>query len=161
MNQRQPQNIDSRFSQFCLKAGILLVSVMISGCFENYGRLKHNAEVSRAFQTYQVEPEYKYYYYGRTNMPYAIVGIDRTYHMRSRVWREVDHDTEKFRKMIFWTWDDIRYSYQRNFTQGAYILDPEGKRIGVWYSGLWWAAIRFEDDRRIVVMPETPFLGGP
>lgn len=161
MNQRQPQNIDSRFSQFCLKAGILLVSVMISGCFENYGRLKHNAEVSRAFQTYQVEPEYKYYYYGRTNMPYAIVGIDRTYHMRSRVWREVDHDTEKFRKMIFWTWDDIRYSYQRNFTQGAYILDPEGKRIGVWYSGLWWAAIRFEDDRRIVVMPETPFFGGP
>lgn len=161
MNQPQPKNIDSRIKQFCLKAGILTVSVLISGCFENYGRLKHNAEVSRAFQTYQVEPDYKYYYYGRTNMPYAIVGIDRTYHMRSRVWREVDHDTEKFRKMIFWTWDDIRYSYQRNFTQGAYILDPEGKKIGIWYSGLWWAAIRFEDDKRIVVMPETPFLGGP
>jgi len=161
MNQPQPQNIDSRFSQFCFKAGLLLVSVLISGCFENYGRLKHNAEVSRAFQTYQVEPDYKYYYYGRTNMPYAIVGIDRTYHMRSRVWREVDQDTEKFRKMIFWTWEDIRYAYQSNFTQGAYILDPEGKKVGIWYSGLWWAAIRFEDDRRIVVMPETPFLGGP
>lgn len=161
MNQPQTQIIDSRFSQFWLKAGILLVSLLISGCFENYGRLKHNAEVSRAFQAYQVEPDYKYYYYGRSNMPYAIVGIDRTYHMRSRVWREVDHDTEEFRKMIFWTWDDIRYSYQRNFTQGAYILDPEGKRVGIWYSGLWWAAIRFDDDRRIVVMPETPFLGGP
>ena len=135
--------------------------MLISGCFENYGRLKHNAEVSRAFQTYQVEPDYKYYYYGRTNMPYAIVGIDRTYHMQSRVWREVDHDTEKFLKMIFWTWDDIRYYWLRNFTQGAYILDPEGKRVGIWYSGLWWAAIRFEDDRRIVVMPETPFMGGP
>jgi len=44
--------------------------------------------------------DYKYYYYGRTNMPYAIVGIDRDYHMQSRVWREVDHDTDQFKKMI-------------------------------------------------------------
>jgi hypothetical protein len=94
-------------------------------------------------------------------MPYAIVGLDRAYHMRSRVWREVDRDTEKFEKMVFWLWDDIRYAYRRNFTQGAYILDPEGKKVGIWYSGLWWAAIRFEENNRVVVMPETPFLGGP
>ncbi|MGD9174715.1 MAG: hypothetical protein PVF29_11165 [Desulfobacterales bacterium] len=139
----------------------MLVSLLISGCFENYGRLKHNDDITRTFQTDQVEPNYKYYYYGRTNMPYAIVGIDRAYHMRSRVWREVDHDTEQFSKMVFWVWDDPRYAYQRNFTRGAYILDPAGKRVGIWYSGLRWAAVRFEDDRRIVVMPEPPLYGGP
>jgi hypothetical protein len=141
-----------------LTAEILLVSMLISGCFENYGRLKHSAEVTRAFQAYQVDPEYKYYYYGRTNMPYAIVGIDRAYHMRSRVWREVDHDTEQFKKMIFWTWDDV---FRPFYISGAHITNPNGEKVGIWYSGIWYAAIRFEADNRIVIMPDTPFLGGP
>ena len=64
-----------RLLKFCAAFGVLVASTMLSGCFENYGRLKHNHEVTRAFQTYQVEPDYKYYYYGRTNMPYAIVGL--------------------------------------------------------------------------------------
>jgi len=158
MNHIQTKNKGSRLLRFCIALDVLIVSTMISGCFENYGRLKHNDEVTRAFQTYQMEPEYKYYYYGRTNMPYAIVGIDRTYHMQSRVWREVDHDTEQFKKMIFWVWDDIFLPFSLS---GAYITDPGGKKVGIWYSGIWYAAIRFEEGNRIVVMPDTPFLGGP
>jgi hypothetical protein len=158
MNLPQSRLTGSISSRFFLTAEILLVSMLISGCFENYGRLKHNAEVTRAFQAYQVNPEYKYYYYGRTNMPYAIVGIDRAYHMRSRVWREVDHDTEQFKKMIFWTWDDV---FQPFYLSGAYITDPQGEKVGIWYSGIWYAAIRFDEDNRIVIMPDTPFLGGP
>jgi hypothetical protein len=78
--------------------------------------------------------------------------------MRSKMWREVEQDTEKFKEMVFWVWDDYRYSNQYNFIKGADILDPDGKKIGIWYSGLWWAAIRFEENKRIVVMPETPFM---
>ncbi len=107
MNHIQTKHKDSRLLRFCVALGVLIVATMVSGCFENYGRLKHNDEVTRAFQTYQVEPDYKYYYYGRTNMPYAIVGIDRAYYMQSTVWREVDRDTEQFKKMIFWVWDDV------------------------------------------------------
>jgi hypothetical protein len=158
MNHIQTKHKDSRLWRFYVALGGLIVATMVSGCFENYGRLKHNDEVTRAFQTYQVEPDYKYYYYGRTNMPYAIVGIDRAYHMQSRVWREVDHDTEQFKKMIFWVWDDI---YVPFYLSGAHITDPGGKKVGIWYSGIWYAAIRFEEDNRIVVMPDTPFLGGP
>ena len=132
--------------------------MLIGGCFENYGRLKHSGEVTRAFQAYRVNPEYKYYYYGRTNMPYAIVGLDRAYHMRSRVWREVDHDTEQFQKMIFWTWDDVRVPFHLS---GAHITDPNGKKVGIWYSGIWYAAVRFDKNNRVVIMPDTPFLGGP
>ena len=149
---------DVRFLRCYIVLGALITSTLLSGCFENYGRLRHNGEVTRAFQTYQVEPDYKYYYYGRTNMPYAIVGIDRTYHMKSRVWREVDHDTEQFKKMIFWVWDDL---YVPFYLSGAYITDPGGKNVGVWYSGIWYAAVRFEENNRIVIMPDTPFMGGP
>ena len=158
MNYLQTIISSCRFSRFCHILATLIVSALISGCFENYGRLRHNNEVTRAFQEYQVEPDYKYYYYGRTNMPYAIVGIDRDYHMRSRVWREVDHDTEEFKKMIYWTWDD---NFSPFYLSGAYITDPGGKKVGVWYSGIWHAAVRFEENNRIVVMPDTPFLRGP
>jgi hypothetical protein len=144
--------------RFWVALGVLIASTLISGCFENYGRLKHNDEVTRAFQKYQVEPDYKYYYYGRTNMPYAIVGIDRAYHMQSRIWREVDYDSEQFKKMIYGVWDDV---YTPFYLSGADITDPGGKKVGVWYSGIWYAAVRFGENNRIVVMPATPFLGGP
>jgi hypothetical protein len=158
MNQQQTPIIRHRVSRYTLAVAVILSALLISGCFENYGRLKHTDGVTKAFQTYQVEPDYKYYYYGRTNMPYAIVGIDRTYHMRSRVWREVDHDTEQFRKMIFWVWDDVRVPFHLS---GAHITDPGGKKVGIWYSGIWYAAVRFEENNRIVIMPDMPFLGGP
>lgn len=158
MNHIQLNFKNRRLLKICAAFGVLVASTVLSGCFENYGRLKHNNEVTRAFQTYQVEPDYKYYYYGRTNMPYAIVGIDRAYHMQSRVWREVDHDTEQFNKMIYWVWDDVFLPF---YLSGAYITDPGGKKVGIWYSGIWYAAIRFEENNRIVVMPDTPFLGGP
>jgi hypothetical protein len=147
-----------RHSRYSFAAAILLSSFLFLGCLQNYGRLKHNNEVTRAFQSYQVEPDYKYYYYGRTNMPYAIVGLDRAYHMRSRVWREVDHDSEQFKKMIFWVWDDVRGPF---YLSGADITDPNGNKVGIWYSGIWYAAVRFDENNRIVIMPDTPFLGGP
>ena len=41
------------------------------------------------------------------------------------------------------------------------VTDPSGKKVGIWYSGIWYAAVRFEDNNRIVIMPDMPFLGGP
>ena len=161
MSGLQKQVTGSRFVRSCAAIGVLVMAAMVSGCFENYGRLRHNTGVTQAFKDNQIDPNYKYYYYGRTNMPYAVIGIDRDYHMRSRIWREVDPDTEQFKEMVFWVWDDYRYYSQHNFTKGAFILNPEGEKVGIWYSGLWWAAIRFEENKRIVVMPETPFFGGP
>lgn len=158
MNIRQPKMTVSCLSRLWWMAVLLILAMLISGCFENYGRLKHNDDVTRAFQTYQVEPNYRYYYYGRTNMPYAIAGIDRAYHMRSKVWREVDPDTEQFKEMIFWVWDDVFVPF---YLSGAHITDPNGNKVGIWYSGIWYAAVRFEEDNRIVIMPDTPFLGGP
>ncbi len=158
MDDLQIKYIGRRLLRSGAVLGALIASALVSGCFENYGRLRHNHEVTRAFQTDQVEPAYKYYYYGRTNMPYAIVGIDRNYHMKSRVWREVDRDTGQFNKMILRVWDDIFLPFSLS---GAYITDPDGKKVGIWYSGIWYAAVRFEENNRIVIMPDLPFMGGP
>ena len=156
MNHLQTIISGSRFSRFCYILAMLIVSAMVSGCSENYGRIKRNPELSRIFQSYEVEPGYKYYYYGRTNAPYAIIGIDPAYHISSKVWREVDPGTEQFKEMVDWVWGGDYYS----LISGASILSPTGEKVGIWYSSIWFVAIRFEENNRIAVMPDTPFIRG-
>ena len=147
---------DSRLLRLCVAIITLIIATLLNGCIENYGRLKRNPELTRVFQSYKVEPDYKYYYYGRTNSPYAIIGIDPAYHISSKVWREVDPGTEQFNKMVDWVWGDDYYSS----ISGASILSPTGEKVGIWYSGIWFVAIRFEENNRIAVMPDTPFIRG-
>jgi hypothetical protein len=147
---------DSRLLRLCVAIGALSLAALLNGCFENYGRIKRNPELTRAFQSDQVEPGYKYYYYGRTNSPYAIVGIDPAFQLSSKVWREVDPGTEQFKQMIYWVWGGDYYSS----ISGASILSPSGEKVGIWYSSIWFVAIRFEENKRIAVMPDTPFIRG-
>ena len=155
---RFPASYNSnRFFKFWIALSLLILSSSISGCLDTYGRLKRNPEVSRAFKDNQVDSDYSYYYYGRSNQPYVVVGIDQKYHMESIMWRKVDRTTDTFKDMIYWIWADITYYY--NSEMGADILDPSGKKVGLWYSNIWWAAIRFHEDNRIEIMPDVK-MGG-
>ena len=137
----------------------LLLLATLSGCFSNYGRVKRNTDITRAFQDNQVPPTYKYYYYGRSNMPYVIIGIDPDYNLQSRIWREVKPDTEQFEEMTYWVWSDT-YTYLK-YPRGADIVDPAGKKIGIWYSSAHWAAVKMIDDQgNIMIAPDTPWMLG-
>jgi hypothetical protein len=84
------------------------------------------------------------------------MGINSDYNLRSRIWRAVEPATEEFKHMTYWIWEDFGY-----YPYGAYILDPEGRRIGIWYSSVWFAAVKVEDNTKTIeVMPHI-FLGGP
>ncbi|MGD9135815.1 MAG: hypothetical protein PVH42_03605 [Desulfobacterales bacterium] len=129
---------------------------LLAGCTGTYGSLKRDAEVQQAFESNQVPPEYKYYYYGFDTRPYVIFGIDPDYELNSRVWREVMPEAPEFKEMIRWVWEDYNYN-----KFGADILDPQGKKVGVYYSAIRETAVKFVDDNQIIVMPHTPFLWGP
>ena len=144
-------------SRFLTALFILILTALFFSCSGQYGSLKRDPAVTDAFDSNTVNREYQYFYYGRSNQPYIIVGIDPTYHMRSVMWREVDPDSEAFTEMIYWIWTDVLWGYRR--TKGAHILDPQGNEAGIWYSHLWWAAIRFSDDNRIEIMPDVNGLG--
>ncbi len=72
------------------------------------------------------------------------------------MWREVEPNTEKFKNLIDWIWEDYGYT-----PFAARIIDPSGKQAGIMYTSIREVAIKFTDDNRIVVMPNTPFLWGP
>ena len=142
---------------YWLVIGTLILLSLVGGCAGQYGKLKRDPEVTKAFDTNKVPLDYQYFYYGRSNQPYIIVGIDRSYYMKSRMWREVEPNSDQFKEMVYWIWTDILYAPY--YDKGAHILDPQGNRVGLWYSHLWWAAIRFSDDKRIEIMPDINGLG--
>ena len=157
MHRISPENKNDRRFSYWTAALVLIFSVVAVGCAGSYGRLQRDPQVTKAFDDNTVNPEYQYYYYGRSNQPYIIVGIDRSYNMESRMWRSVEPNSDQFKEMVYWIWIDVLYGYQRE--KGAHILDPQGNRVGLWYSHLWWAAIRFSDDNRIEIMPDVNGLG--
>ena len=110
-----------------------------------------NAEVTQMFKTNGVPEEYRYYYNGRTRQPYAIIGLQPEYEQVSTLWDKLDPNTEEFAQMV-------RSMYVPNFdvagfpTQGAYILDPNGNPIGIWFSAYPFTTIRFRGENRVEVM---------
>ncbi len=138
---------------------IVLVACMmvtLSGCLQNYGRLNRDAKIQQAFESNQVPPEYEYFFYGNPNWPYAVMGLDRDYNLRSRTWRTVEPDTDKFSHMTRFLWADFNY-----YPYGANILDPQGQKIGIIYTSSWMAAVKVDKDTKTVEVMPYIYLGGP
>ena len=120
---------------------IIAALTTMSGCLGDYGRLKGNPALTDAFKNRQTLPDYNYYYTGRENLPYAVVGIDPRYQFKDRVWHPIESKEEVYKQAAGITaWD-------RHWARGADILDADGNRIGIWFS--------YYDSTTIKVGPEN------
>ena len=134
----------------------VIVMIVILGCFENYGRLQRSTEVQTMFETGQLPSEFNYHFYGNRSHPYAVMGLEPGWTLRSRIWRKVELSTEEFRYMTKWVWEDLGY-----YKYGANILDPEFEKIGIIYTSSWMAAVKVDKDTKTVeVMPHV-YNGDP
>ncbi|MEJ2101083.1 MAG: hypothetical protein P8X68_14065 [Desulfobacterales bacterium] len=148
-----------KWSVIQMAAGILMIG-LLAGCAsnkvarENSGSLKLSSEVSQIFQTYKVLPEYRYYITGSVTKPHVIMGIDQDYTFDSPLWQAAaDLSPEQLKK-----WVDQMLGFQiPTRTFGAYILDPGGKRVGIWYSPYPDVPVEVHPDKRIVVIYRTSF----
>ena len=134
----------------------MVISALLFSCSARYGSLQLDTQVQEEFESNSVPKEYKYYYYGFSTAPYVIFGIEPKFVVNSKMWREAAPDTEEFKEMIRWIWEDYGY-----LKFGADILDPNGAKVGILYSAINQTSIKFVDDNQIVVMLNTPFLWGP
>lgn len=144
-------------SIYALLAFITLV--MLGGCLGTFGKLHWDSQVTSAFKAHDVQKDFNYYWYGVGNRTFAIAGISEDYHMESKMWREVQVNTQEFKDLISRAW--YNDAYHPHEAKGAHILNPEGKQVGIWYSSLRFVAVKFSENNRIHLMPDTPFLGGP
>jgi hypothetical protein len=134
----------------------ILILILLGGCMGNYGSYNRDAEVFDAFNKQRVPADYRYYYYHSGSEPIAVIGVEKKYDAGSRMWREVDPDSEAFRDLIHWMWADLGYE-----SFAARINDPSGQQVGIMFTSVREVTIKFAGDNRIVVMLHTPFLWGP
>jgi len=139
-----------------LSAGIFILLpvlfALITGCMASYGKLTSNPDILHQYQTNTLPETFQYYFSGRSNLPDAVVGIDKTYQFQGRFWTKmitVDQVYEKIGK--------LSTSYpDSNRMQAADILDNKGNRIGMWFSYQHYAPVKINPKTGMVeIYPET------
>ncbi len=133
---------------------IVLFSVFfMAGCMELYGSLRPNPDIEKFFYGKKQLPDFNYYYNGRSDLPYAVIGIHKDYNFNDRVWIRIEDNSDVYDKI-----DHILHSPKsRNNTIGADILDSSGNKVGIWFSYYRHTVVKVYPDMRIdVFSPYRP-----
>jgi hypothetical protein len=136
----------------------IAITIASGGCAQNYGRLQRSAEVDKIFITYEVLPDHTYYYVGPDGRPDAIMGIESVYTLETTRWTQFDPSDDTLKKGVDWM--NFHHSTSvRYYPYGFFILDPEGKKLGIWYSIWDWTTVIMKEENRIEVYP--PIMPDP
>jgi len=131
--------------------GLSLLFLLCSCASSNYGKLETSQEVTKIFDNYQILSDHLYYYSGMQGIPDAIVGIHSNYLLKSKMWQQVDFSSFLLRKLV------ERMGYVHMITpRGAWILGPDGNRIGVWYSARYQTTVRVGQGNQLAIAPPPP-----
>jgi hypothetical protein len=99
----------------------------------NYGRIDPSNEVTRTFEEYSVNPQYRYYVTGPHINPNAIIGLDKNYQLDpSTSWKEVNMTPEMLKELIRGM-KAVLFPKGASL-QGFVMTDDNGRPVGVWYS---------------------------
>ena len=134
-------------------AGVVLTvtAILFFGCSVRYGRLQGDAEVTRMFQNGEVSSDYQYYSAGFQRIPYGLIGIKNNYRLRSSYWQPIDLTPTLLKQLIYRM--QTVYSVE---PRGAWILDAQARRVGVWYSSRNWTRVKAEQDNQVMIVPPKP-----
>ncbi len=118
--------------------------------FKNYGEIRPSAEATGVFENYKVLSNYRYYVSGPDLYPNALIALDRTYALDSDLWKERKLTSAEMKELI----GDMQSNAMEvgESLHGYDILDPGGKKIGLWYSILRARTyVKMEGDGRVVI----------
>ena len=140
-----------------LNIPLVLMIAVLSGCGSpNYGRLQSSHEVTQMFKNNQILSDHQYYFSGFQRIPYGIVGIVNNYKLRSSRWKPIELNPTILNQLTY----RMVHVYSLE-PRGAWILDPDGNRVGIWYSSRNQTKVKMEKDNHVVVVtPEPPDLRG-
>lgn len=127
---------------------LLMVAGILSGCAGNYGTIRSNTALLDQYRGGGLPDHYNYYYCGRSSLPYAVVGIDRSYGFNERVWFKIDAKQEVYKKI--YNLSDLHRDASRLFTSD--ILDTQGQKIGVWFSFYTTTPVQIDPETRMVTV---------
>jgi len=134
------QNL-AKIGKTALLGVLVLVAVqsMLTGCATTAGKkssgITASREATEIWHSYEILPNYHYYYSGPDTQPNYLIGIDDRYKLMTEFWKPVDLTPEMLKNWFNYIRPRVGYS-QSPF--GAFITDSKGERIGLWYSVRDW-----------------------
>ena len=133
------------------------IAIIFAGCAAPIsGRLQSNPEATELFKSSQILSNHQYYVSGFQRIPYAIIAVDKNYQLRSGRWKPIDMDSTSLNQLIY----RMEHVYSLN-PRGAWIMDNDGSRLGIWYSSQRQTLVKRDRENRVVVVnPDPPDLRG-
>ncbi|MDP1993000.1 MAG: hypothetical protein Q8K00_18455 [Syntrophales bacterium] len=118
---------------YLLLAVCLSVVACTSTFFKNYGRINPSSETTQAFESYQVNADFRYYISGSNLYPNALMGLHRDYRLDPEtLWKEVAMTPARMKEIVEHM--KTKADEYRQFQYGFEMSDDKGRPIGVWYS---------------------------
>ena len=153
----------SKIGRTNLLAVLLLAALhgTLTGCavteVKNSSGITASREATAIWHSYEILPNYHYYYSGPDTQPNYLIGIDDRYKLMTEFWKPVDLTPEMLNKWLNYFRPRVGYSQD---PYGAFITDSAGERIGLWYSVRDWrltgTATVTEDNQVFVTRPAKP-----
>lgn len=132
---------------------------LLAGCAGgNYGKIDGDRDLDNMFLSYEVLPDHRYYTSGGYDSPNAILAIHTDYELDNprNLWVAIPNvDSGQMRKWIDTIAPDQNYRWSGSYF-AAYILDPDGKRIGAWFAIENSTTVKFLEGNKVQVY--TPQL---
>ncbi len=148
-------------ARICLMVAVISVMLSMGGSkalalFAGYGSIVPRSDVTKAFDSYQIDPDLNYYFSGSDVWPDAIIGVHKDYTLDSTFWKKIETTPGVFKNLVF----GMKSRPDKASDPDGYAaLDDKGKQIGVWYSYFGvMTYIKMENEKTVFIStPINPY----
>jgi hypothetical protein len=110
---------------------VSLFFLIPAGCgVHTAGHMKHRPELMDQYREKTLPDQYSYFYCGREDLPYAVVGIDPAYSFETKFWFPIKFGAHLYDKIDHLS--NLEPGQNKKYARD--ILGPAGNIIGVWFS---------------------------
>lgn len=128
--------------------GLLMLAPFLSGCTGTWGSLRSSPDLLSGIESRSLDPAFAYYYCGRDNLPYAVVGIDKAYTFGSKFWFRIETMEEVYKKIDHLA--DLEPHQYRRYAKD--ILAPDGRKVGSYFSYYFATGVSVDESTRTVIV---------
>lgn len=113
-----------------------------AGCGLNTaGHMRHSPVLMEQYREKLLPEQLSYFYCGRENLPYAVVGIDPAYTFETKSWFPIEPGPELYRKIDHLS--NLEAGQNRMYARA--IIGPAGNTIGMWFSFYYSTGVIVDD----------------
>ena len=135
---------------FLSGTGICLLLILalwgtLPGCgFQGFARMRSDNALMVQYQDRQLPEQLNYYYCGRENLPYAVVGVDPAYSFVSKFWFPIEYGPKLYHKIDHLS----NLEPGQDTVYAKTILGPSQNTLGLWFSYYHSTGVRVDESTR-------------